>query len=303
MMPIVLQWLRKKHENKKWFKYIEQMIYRYGDDGVSEIGAQLTYYLTLSIFPFLIFFLNILKLTPLADMDVLYKLLSPLPDQSREIIVNITIGILQQGSMALISFGAIGSIWSSSNGIMSLIKAVNRAYDLDEDRPYIKLRILSILLTLGLVLALVISFGILILGELIFHWMIGSDHWLSLLVWKIFKFLTPFFAMVVLFSLLYKFSPSIKKGIRIKWRDTWLGSIFAALGIISASFIFSFYVNNFSNYSRIYGSIGGIIVFLIWLYIASIIVVLGAELNATRLALKPGNKMARIIVKGNEKNK
>ncbi|WP_257530600.1 YihY/virulence factor BrkB family protein [Irregularibacter muris] len=302
-MPIVLQWLRKKHENKKWFKYIEQMIYRYGDDGVSEIGAQLTYYLTLSIFPFLIFFLNILKLTPLADMDVLYKLLSPLPDQSREIIVNITIGILQQGSMALISFGAIGSIWSSSNGIMSLIKAVNRAYDLDEDRPYIKLRILSILLTLGLVLALVISFGILILGELIFHWMIGSDHWLSLLVWKIFKFLTPFFAMVVLFSLLYKFSPSIKKGIRIKWRDTWLGSIFAALGIISASFIFSFYVNNFSNYSRIYGSIGGIIVFLIWLYIASIIVVLGAELNATRLALKPGNKMARIIVKGNEKNK
>lgn len=303
MMPIVLQWLRKKHENKKWFKYIEQMIYRYGDDGVSEIGAQLTYYLTLSIFPFLIFFLNILKLTPLADMDVLYKLLSPLPDQSREIIVNITIGILQQGSMALISFGAIGSIWSSSNGIMSLIKAVNRAYDLDEDRPYIKLRILSILLTIGLVLALVISFGILILGELIFHWMIGSDHWLSLLVWKIFKFLTPFFAMVVLFSLLYKFSPSIKKGIRIKWRDTWLGSIFAALGIISASFIFSFYVNNFSNYSRIYGSIGGIIVFLIWLYIASIIVVLGAELNATRLALKPGNKMARIIVKGNEKNK
>lgn len=92
--------------------------------------------------------------------------------------------------------------------------------------------------------------------------------------------------MGIMLSFLYKFSPSVKTNISIKFSETIPGSIFASLGIIIFSAIFSFYVNNFGNYSKSYGSIGGLIVLLIWLYSISIVIVLGAEVNATLISIK-----------------
>jgi membrane protein len=87
--------------------------------------------------------------------------------------------------------------------------------------------------------------------------------------------------MVFIFALLYKYSPCVENRRKIKLRNTLPGSLFSALGWMITSIIFSYYVNNFSRYTVTYGSVGGIIVLLIWLYIVSIIVVLGGEINAT----------------------
>ena len=92
--------------------------------------------------------------------------------------------------------------------------------------------------------------------------------------------------MVIMLSFLYKSAPSVKKGVNVKFSLTIPGSIFASLGIILFSFIFSFYVNNFSKYSKSYGSIGGLIVLLIWIYSISIVIVLGAEVNATLISIQ-----------------
>jgi membrane protein len=285
-MGLIVNFLEKKHSGKKWFLFIKQLLCRYEDDGVSEIGAQLTYYLILSVFPFLIFFLSILKFTPLADAGVLERLLAVLPGNTQKILYDIITEIMKNGNFALLSFGAVGALWSSSNGIMSVIKSVNRAFDLDESRPFWKLRGLSILFTISLYIVLIIAFSILIFGEVFFNLIFVSYTWPSFIIWKILKVFVPLLFMGIMLSFLYKFSPSIKDGINVKFSETIPGSIFASIGIIIYSALFSFYVNNFGNYSKSYGSIGGLIVLLIWIYSISIVIVLGAEVNATLISMK-----------------
>lgn len=285
-MTLIINFLEKRYPNKSWFLFLKELLCRYEDDGVSEIGAQLTYYLILSVFPFLIFFLSILKFTPLADAGVLERLLAVLPGDTQKILYDIITEIMKKGNFALLSFGAIGALWSSSNGVMSVIKSVNRAFDLEEDRPFWKLRGLSIVFTISLYIVLIIAFSILIFGEVFFNLIFVSYTWPSYIIWKILKLLLPLLFMGIIFSFLYKFSPSIKEGVNIKFSETIPGSIFASIGIILFSVIFSFYVNNFGNYSKSYGSIGGLIVLLIWIYSISIVIVLGAEVNATLISMK-----------------
>lgn len=285
-MGKVMDFLRKKHSEKNWFLFLDELLYRYEDDGVSEIGAQLTYYLILAVFPFLIFFLSILKYTPLSDVQVLETMLSVLPGETQNILYNLINEIMKKSNFALLSIGALGAVWSSSKGILSIIKAVNRAFDLEEDRPFWKLRGLAILFTIALFLILVVAFSILIFGEVLFDIIINSYNLPFLILWKIMKVLIPLVFMTLVFAVLYKFSPSIKEGVNIKLSETIPGSIFASVGLILFSMLFSFYVNGFGNYTNTYGSLGGIIILLIWIYAVSIVIVLGAEINATLISQK-----------------
>ncbi|NLY45401.1 MAG: YihY/virulence factor BrkB family protein [Tissierella sp.] len=278
--------LEKKFGEKKIFDFIKELYLRFEHDGVSEIGAQLTYYLILSIFPFLIFFLNFLTYTPLADVDVLERILSAFPTETRKILGDLINEIVLRSSYTLLSIGAIGGIWSSSNGIMSVIKAVNRAYDLEEDRPYWKLRGLSILLTIGLAVIMVISLAIIAFGEVFLNMVFVSYTWSSYIIYKILQILITLILIGLILAVLYKMAPSIKKGVEIKFKDALPGGLIAGILLIISSIIFSFYINNFGNYSKTYGSIGGIIVLLIWLYISSIVIVLGAEINAVIMSNK-----------------
>ena len=297
-MEKILNKLRDKYGEKKWITFIEQLIYRFQDDGVTAIGAQLAYYLILAIFPFIIFFLSILQFTPLADANILQQLLSPLPGDSQKIFFDLINNIIKSGTVGLLSFGAIGSIWSSSNGIMALIKAVNKALDLDEERPYIKLKGLSILFTIGLFLILIVTFTTLIFGEVIFNAIFSSYTGVTVVIWKILQILIPLVFMILSITILYKFSPSIKKGVKIKFSESIPGAIFASILWVVLSTGFSFYVSNFGNYSKTYGSLGGVIVFLLWLYMSSIVIVLGAEVNATLLSMKDKkNKRIKMIKK------
>lgn len=287
-MDQIFNKLKEKYGEKKWIIFTEQLIYRYGDDGVSAIGAQLAYYLTLSIFPFIIFFLSILQFTPLADANILQRILMPIPGEARDLFYDLIKGIIADGSISLLSVGAIGSIWSSSNGIMALMKAVNRAFDLDEDRPYLKLKGLSILFTLGLFLTLIIAFTVLVFGETIFKMLFSYYTATGLIIWKTLRLIIPLLFMILVFTMLYKWSPSVKKGVKIKFSESLPGAVFSSIGWIVISGGFSYYVSNFGNYSKTYGSLGGVIAFLVWLYMSSIMIVLGAEVNATLMSMKHG---------------
>lgn len=289
--------LKEKFGQKQWLIFTQQLIYRYNDDGVSAIGAQLAYYLTLSIFPFIIFFLSILQFTPLADANILQRILMPIPEEARELFYQLIKGIIDDGSISLLSFGAIGSIWSSSNGIMALMKAVNRAFDLDEDRPYIKLKGLSILFTLGLFLTLIVAFTVLVFGETIFKLLFTPHTLAGLMMWRVLKLMIPLAFMVLIFTMLYKWSPSVKKGIKIKLSESLPGAVFASIGWVVLSGAFSYYVSNFGNYSKTYGSLGGVIAFLVWLYMSSIVIVLGAEVNATLMSMKDGESKRIEMIK------
>lgn len=184
---------------------------------------------------------------------------------------------------------------------MAIIKAVNRAYDLEESRPYIKLKALSIIFTVGLFGILIAAFTVLVFGEIILNTLVESYNLPGIAIWRILKILIPLIFVVLSITLLYKFSPSIKDEINIKFSESVPGALFASIFWIVLSIGFSFYVNNFGNYSKTYGGLGGVIIFLIWLYMSSIVIVLGAEVNATLLSMKDNkNKRIKLIKKSED---
>lgn len=282
MKEKILNFIRKNRD-KKWMLFIDQLIFRFTDDKVTSIGSKLTYYLVLSIFPFLIFLLNIVKFTPLASQDVLNQIVAVLPGDTQTMIIDIVNGIIDASNNALLSFSAIGGLWTASSGIAPVIQAINEAYDYKDKRSFIKRRFTAIIFTLGLIVLIILVFGSLIFGEIIaenaFSLIDGGDLFKT--IWPVLRIVIALAFMMLAFSLLYKYGPSFPKESKVSFKDTLPGSVFVSIGWVLASVLFSFYVNNFGKYSVTYGSLGGIIVFLIWLYISSIIIVLGGEVNAT----------------------
>lgn len=272
-----------KFLNKKIVIFLHEFVFRMKDDNVTAIGAQLSYYLVLSIFPFLIFFLNILSFTPLVREDVLQSLIAVLPLETQKIITYLVLETVQTSSETLLSLSAITGIWAASKGIMALIRAINKAYDVEETRSYIELRFLAIFFTLALLILLTI-----VLLTIVFSEVLGNRLFSFLgvtlnfmIFWEYLRILISIGSMILIFALLFRFSPSIRNGQGISFKQTLPGAVFSSVGWIITSTFFSYYVNNFANYSKTYGSLGGMIVLLIWLYISSIIIVMGGEINAT----------------------
>lgn len=269
--------------NKKPILFFDQLFFRIGDDDIIPTGAQLTYFIVLSIFPFLILFLNILSYTPLVSPDIINSALEYLPNDAENILSGFVEDLIAGSGQGLLSLAAIGGIWSASAGVKPMIMAINRAYDFKETRSYFKVKGLSILFTLALLGLLLLVILTLVFGEIIgrqaFDLLNLGDEFVAL--WTYVRFIIPIAFMVIIFSLLYKFSPCVKDRNDIRFKYTIPGGLFATLGWILASAVFSFYVNNFANYSVTYGALGGIIVMLIWLYISAIIILVGGEINAT----------------------
>lgn len=271
--------------------FLDQILYRIGEDSIFAIGGQLSYFLILSIFPFLIVTLNIISYTRLADVNVVSEVLRYIPLSMQSVITGFIDDVVESSSQGFLSIAAIATIWTASSGVTPVIRAINRAYDYDEKRSFIRLKLLSILFTIALIFLLIISLVALVFGELIGTRLFGylgiGDLFLTF--WSHMRYIIPIAAMVFIFALLYKFSPCVGIRSTITIRSALPGAIFAAIGWIITSMGFSFYVSNFGKYSRVYGSLGGIIAIMVWLYLSSIIILLGGEINAT-LSYFNGNR-------------
>lgn len=264
---------------------------RYVDDEVTALGAQLTYYLILAFFPFLIFLVAIINYTPLTSDQVLNDLISILPSDTRRIVMEILSEILTTKSQTLLSIGMVATIWAASNGIMAIIRGLNKAYDAEETRSFWKIRGMSIIFTIAIIVMIILSFGSLIFGEWIgmqlFRYLNYPDGFEP--VWNIIKLIMPVVLGLLIFMFMYVAFPNR----HLSYKAVIPGALFAAFGWIIISFLFSIYINNFGNYSKVYGSIGGVIVLLIWLYISSIIMIVGGEINAALQFIREGREKDR----------
>jgi membrane protein len=265
--------------DSKMLKFIEDLYCRFRDDDVPAIGAQLTYYFILSFFPFLIFVVSLMSFVQLSGDSVVAELIRLLPEQTGEAVESILQEVTNNSRGTLLSIGMIATLWSASNGVNALIKGVNKAYDVEESRPFWKLRAISLAATLVLAFVIMLAIVLLIFGEVIGEFLLD---WFASpigfgLIWGILKYVVPISFMIVVFSLIYWIVPNRE----IRFKAAVPGALFATFGWIATSLLFQFYINNFGNYSKTYGSIGGIIVLLVWLYISSNIIILGGEVNAT----------------------
>lgn len=273
----------KRLKRKNSIKFIDQLAYRFSKNYVVGSGAQLTYFLILSIFPFIIVLLNILSYTPLAREDVIANMIQYLPYDIQLIIEGFVNDVVTSSSQGLLSIAAIGGIWTASSGVKAIIRAINSAYDYTENRSFIKMKTISIVFTIALLFLVLIVFLTLIAGQIVGYMLFdifGLGDFFSIL-WSNLRFIIPMLFMIIFFALLYKYSPNVKKNEKIKFISTLPGAIFTTLGWVVTSLLFSYYVSNFGSYAITYGSLGGVIVLLVWLFISSIIIVLGGEINAT----------------------
>jgi len=248
------------------------------NDRLLELAGNMAYYVFLALFPFLIFLLGLLKYVPIDFNAVIGIVTNFMPEEASELILGVIDEIRQTGGITMLSFSMLTTLWSASRGSNALIKGLNKAYDVEEDRSFFKVRGVAILSTVGVPLMIIVSFLFLVFGELIGSFVFGklnaSEYFLS--IWNMLRYLIPISGMIVYFMFFYKFAPNR----RLSFKEVIFGALFASIGWIVVSMLFSFYVGNFGNFSRVYGSLGSVIVLLLWLYISSNILILGGEINA-----------------------
>ncbi|MDR7238373.1 YihY/virulence factor BrkB family protein [Neobacillus drentensis] len=252
--------------------------HRIDEDDLPGLSAQLAYYFLLSLFPLLIVLFTLLPYIPIPHQDMLGLIRDFAPVEAMDLIEKNVHDIMNDRNGGLLSFGIIGTIWSASNGIEAIVKAFNKAYNVKESRSFIVSRGMAILLTFGMILVLILAIVLPIFGReiglFLFTRMGYTTEFIKL--WDTLSRLVSAIILFLIFTGLYWIAPNVK----LKCRSAFPGAAFATIGWIISSLGLTFYVGNISNYSLTYGSIGAIIVLMIWLYISAFIIILGGEINA-----------------------
>ena len=252
--------------------------HRVDEDDLPGLSAQLAYYFLLSLFPLLIVLFTLLPYFPIPHQDMLGIIRDFAPVEAMDLIEKNVHDIMNNRNGGLLSFGIIGTIWSASNGIDAIVKAFNKAYNVKESRSYIVSRGMSILLTFGMILVLILAIVLPVFGREIGLFLFSQLGYTTefIKIWNTLSWLVSAIILFLIFTGLYWIAPNVK----IKCRSAFPGAAFATIGWIVSSIGLTFYVGNISNYSLTYGSIGAIIVLMIWLYISAFIIILGGEINA-----------------------
>ncbi|MBM7662629.1 membrane protein [Bacillus mesophilus] len=258
--------------------FLKDLWGRFHHDEVAGLSAELAYFFLLSLFPFMIFLITLIGYLPIDQETVISFLRQYAPGEAMNLIENNISGIIQNHNSGLLSFGIIATIWSASNGLNAVIRAFNRAYDVKETRSFIVARLMSILLTIAMIIVIVIALLLPVFGKqiglFIFSAMGLSETFL--VIWNAARWIISFFVLFLVFSCLYYFAPNK----HLHWKEVFSGAFIATLGWIIVSSAFSYYVGSFGNYSATYGSLGGIIVLMIWFYLTGMIILIGGEINA-----------------------
>jgi membrane protein len=264
---------------KKTFTIFKDILFRFKDDAVPSLAAQLAYSLLSSLFPFLIFLMTLAPFLNVSIDEIVRSIQSILPEISFKLVKNIVSEVLNTKSTNLISLSLVLTLWSSSTGIAAIIIGLNKAYDENEKRAFYVIWAIRVVGVVVLALIITLSFVLLIFGSTLGDYM-QCCYKLSNTIralWDILRIFLSIVILILVFSAAYYFLPSRK----LKWKEVLPGSVFSTFGWMISSFAFSYYVNNFANYSRFYGSIGAVFALMTWLYISCEIILLGGELNAS----------------------
>lgn len=249
-------------------------------DNCLGLAAQLAFYFLLALFPALLFLVALLGYLPIENAfgELLVALRSVAPVE----LIALLRGQLEQigeGSHGgLLTLGILGAVWSSSAAMVAIIDALNRAYNVPEWRPWWKRRLVAILLTVALAVFTLIALSLVIVGPAL---AIRIADWLGMarivaLLWSLIRWPVIVLVVIVAMDLVYHFAPN-RRG---SWVWITPGSLLATALWIVTSLVFKVYVTSFGAYAATYGAIGGAIITMLWFYLSSIAILVGAELNA-----------------------
>lgn len=263
-----------------WKDVLFRTYREFNDDRVTLVAAAVTYYLLLSLFPTLTAFVSIYGLftDPQTVADHINLLASVVPEGGME-IVNEQLTRLTSTGETTLGFALVISIaialWSASSGVKTMFEAMNIAYDEREERNFFVLNGTALLFTLAGIVGAIIMIGAAVLVPTVLEFM-GLGAGLEWLV-RIGSYVLLALVLMLGLATLYRFGPSRQQA---KWRWVSPGAILATVIILIVSVLFSWYAANFGNYDKTYGSLGGLIALLTWMWISVTAVIIGAELNS-----------------------
>ncbi|WP_230459061.1 YihY/virulence factor BrkB family protein [Terrilactibacillus tamarindi] len=280
--------MMEEHSQRTDIKMIiRRFIKRFTKEGTLDIAATLAYYFLLSLFPFLIFLFAIIPYLGIDQSQFLDLLQRYAPTALNDVIKQNIDKVFNKNG-GILSFGVIATLWPASNALNALIRALNHAYDVEETRSFIYQRLLAILFTVSMVFVIIISLGINVIGGAVFKTILhklGFSDGLAT-IWHLLSLLITFVIVIIIFALLYYFCPNKKLHIK----DVIIGAVVAAVSWQVVSYGFSFYIKYFGNYASTYGTLGGIIILMLWFYITALTIIVGGEINAVYRYIKYKHK-------------
>lgn len=254
-----------------------------GKDALVNKASSLAYNFMLAIFPGIIFLFTLIPFIPkrIGFQDQLMVLLQLiLPVQAYKAFETTLSEIIKIQNGKLLSFGIILSVFFATNGMHNLMKAFNKSSLVVETRSWLKQRLIALILTVVIAISLIITIAAMTVGEISLNYINKGLHIKGNAVSYLIEFSRWALLGILYFvtiSILYRYGPANTKKWRFFSAGSWLATILAFLTIWG----FSFYINHFGSYNKVYGSIGTLIVIMIWLYLNSLILLIGFELNAS----------------------
>jgi membrane protein len=267
-----------------WPDVLKRTVREAREDNLTDWAAALTYYGVLSIFPALLVLVALLSLLgehP-RTTDALLEIVQDVsPGAASETLRDPIVDVIRSkgGAGALLGVGLLGALWSASGYIGAFMRAMNVLYEVEEGRPFWKLRPLQIAITIAMVLLLaLVAIAIVVTGPLAsaVGGVVGLDD-AAVTAWSWGKWPVLVLIVIVMLAVLYYAAPNVKHpGFRLLSP----GAVAAVVLWLVASLLFALYVANFGSYNKTYGSLGAVVVFLVWLWISNLALLLGAELDS-----------------------
>ena len=269
---------------RSWVGVLRRTVREFRDDNLTDWAAALTYYSAMSLFPAMLVFVAVVGVFGQypETTDAILKMVRKIgPESTVDTVRGPVEAVVRQkgGAGALLGVGLLGALWSASGYIGAFMRASNVIYEVGEGRPFWKLRPVQLLVTIFMILlGVIVALSLVATGpvaEAIGEGIGIGDA--AVTAWEIAKWPVLVIIVITMLAVLYHVSPNVRlPGFR------WIspGALVAVVLWLVASAGFAFYVANFGSYNKTYGSLGGIIVFLVWLWITNLAVLLGAEFNA-----------------------
>ena len=281
------KWLKPAAES--WpGRFITQLVRRYFLHDVGRQGAALAYYLLFMLFPFLIFLSSLLGLLDLDVSSISRSLAALLPASVLDVVEAYLYYVSQTSSRAMLWFGLIFSIYFPMRAADCLMMSVRRAYRLPQPKNQLLYMLKVLLYTVFLLTTIALTLALVTVGraalEFISRFVVLPDAFVEL--WSELRFLVLGGVMFAAVGLLY----AAAQDARQPARNVVPGTLIALLGWMVVSMAFSFYVENFANYSLIYGALGTVIVLMMWLNLTAVVLIMGAEVNGVLLSMRGENK-------------
>lgn len=250
------------------------------EDNVFNGAAALGFYLTLAIFPAFIVVMAVIPYLPIENVDqaIMEMLGQVLPPEAAGLVEGVVQQVVSEQRGGLLSFGILATIWSASSGMYAIMQQLNITYDVKEERNFVMVRLTAILLSTAFVALVIGAFSLVVLGGVMEDWLVQflGQSGVIVLAFRVFRWLVIFLALLLGFALIYKFGPNVEQRFAFITPGAVLGTLLLAAG----SLAFTIYIQNFGDYSATYGSIGAVIILMLWLYLAGLVILVGSEINA-----------------------